>query len=312
MKDLAIIVYLFLMLPLSAVAGDHPRTVGPRDVDGGHEWVAASRVLATDGSVKPIRMSDRLRDDLEWQLQRSAVDHGLEDGQVPSTGDYCSPISSVITPPPGESDGRFSTVLLLSEVAVSATLEDGIPGFDGMGNPVVLFSLSDTVPLHAHSPIPQYVLVPFDRLVISGRVFCRVNVIVHFWEQNEPPQIGDRVVVVGSWTADGVVRMGKWHHTGALALVGEEGALTWKFAVNNTGPRTLAGLQRRVDEAVLGNLFDFTAHLVSQEVGSPERREFAENWWKLHEDGCRVVEVVVREGVLVRVRKICSRVPVGR
>ena len=313
-KNLGIIVALSLALPATAVAGDHPTTVGPRDVDGDRDWVAASRVLAKDGSVKAVSLPWRLREGLEWQVQNSSTDHGLEEGEIPSPA-HCAPVLGSVTWPPGESGGDFASTLLLSEVAIIATLNDAVPGFTANGNPWMLFPLADVVPLHGRSSTPDYVLVPYDRLVVRGRVFCAVNPSGNVWRNAKHPKAGDRVVLVGRWNADGVMRTRAFHpETAALALVGEREELIWKFGIVNAGdspaPRSLSGLQDRVDEAAAGGLFDLTAHLHAQEWGSPERREFAEKWRTLHQDGCRVVEVANLEGHgLVPVRKICSPLP---
>ena len=296
---------LFL-IALPAAAG-HPTTVGERHPDWGYEWVAASRVLRADGSVKRGFGVD-VRDHLEWQLQHGATDHGLEDGVPSQEQEFCSPrFWLYVSPFPYESQ-RFGSTLLLSEVAVAATIDEAIPGFDRLGNPVMLFPLSDGLPLHGSSPIPGYVLIPVDRMVYKGRVFCR-SVGFRFWEGDDPPETGDRVVVIGPWTEGGVVRLG-FVLTAALALIdGDNERLQWPFGRHYPdSPGSVSELQSRIDEAVSGGLFELTRSLISQEWGSPERRAFAESWERHHRDGCRVVEAQERPGFgVVPVRKTCSR-----
>ena len=280
MKRPGITFTLLSTLSLPVAAGDHPNTVGPHDPDRGYAWYAASRVLTADGSVKAARLPRWLRKGLEWQVQRSSTEHGLEDGQVPPSREHCAPRLGFVTWPPGETGGDFASVLLLSEIAVHATLGARIPGFTQNGNPMVLFPLSDVVRLHGRSSSPDYVLVSFDRLVIRGRVFCAVSPShAEVWGA-EPPVRGDRVVLLGPWSSDGVMRARASHPASAsLAKVTGDDELIWKpsLGVVFGGPRTLAGLQARVDEAVFGGLFDLTAHLHAQEWGSPERRRVRRN-----------------------------------
>ncbi len=297
-------------LASAAFAEGHPTTLGNRDIDFGYEWVAASRVLTADGFVKSTGVHDRLREGLEWQLQRSAVDHGLENGDVPSTDQWCAPdVMELGSYPETEHDGRFISVLLLSEVAVAATLNEAIPGFLTNGNPGLLFELSDIVPLHQRARTVGYIVVPVDRLVVHSRVFCAVNPSDIVWGGTAQPEVGDRVVVLGNWPAEDVVRVKQWWtHGGTLAQVRDQGTLQWDVTVTSGGPTTLTGLQARADEAVAGGLFDMTRHLVSQEFGSPDRREFVETWRAYESNGCRIAAVAERPGEgLVPSRFVCPR-----
>ncbi len=269
------------------VMGGHPRTLGKRDTDRGYEWIAASRVLNADGSLKGRIPGEWLREGLEWQVQRSRIRHGLDEGGVPSSNEFCAPKQPFAPFFLPETDGRFSATLLLSEVAVAATLEESVSGFDTVGNPVVLFALSDVAPLHGYTPIPEYALIPFDRLVVHNRVFCLTKDLTPSWRE-APPKVGDRVVLIGSWSRDAVVRLTGWRGQAvALAQVDEDEKLRWAFAANDA-PSDMAGLRGRIDEAVFGGLFDLTVGFVSKEYGAPERREFGEMWSAFHKNGCRV------------------------
>ncbi len=280
----------------------HPRYfAGKVDDIGvhGHEWTAASAALTSDGSVKSSGINWRLREGLEWQLQRGAVANGLKEGEVPVNDDWCAPHrSSRGIHVQNEQDGRFSSALLLSEVAVTATLKAAAPGFFTNGNPGVMFSLSDVVPLHSGSEPVDHVLVPFDRLVIRDRVFCAVTPSESRWSRRSHPGVGDRVVILGERGERGVVRTGAWwSHLGYLALVDDNEALHWDSLMHERAgrPGSLPSLRLRVEEAVSGGLFNMTAHLVSLEYGSPERVQFTRMLRRNEPNGCRVTAAALSE-----------------
>ncbi len=306
-QSVEVVFWALFLMSLPAVAG-HPTAIGEGHM--GYEWVAASHLLTTDGSVKGGEVGEDARHHLEWQLQYGVEGYGLEDGLPSQEQEFCAPRFPLFVSPPAPESGRFDTTLLLSDVAVSATIGEAIPGFDHLGNPVMLFPLSDGVPLRGSSPIPGYALVPVDRMVYRGRVFCRL-VGPRFWETDDPPEVGDRVVVIGHWTDGGVVRLGLVL-TAALALIDDDGErLEWPFPFARRYPDTPASmrdLSSRVGEAESGGLFELTRHLVSQESGSPERRAFSASWEHHHRGGCRVVRAEHRPGFgVVPVSKICSR-----
>jgi len=283
-----------LLSAASAQSGAAPDTWGVFDVDRGYEWVAASRALTLEGLVETTGVHERLRRGLEWQLRGSSVDHGLKDGEIAATDEWCAsptPVSrgSFVQT---EQDGRFISALLLAEVAVTATLAEATPGFFSNGNPGVLFELADVVPLHGRSALPAFALVPADRLVIRGRVFCSVTPSEGV-EVN--PEIANRVVLLGEWGDHGAVRIGTSpSRLGHLALVRDDReTLQWDFFPRFTNPpASLSQLYRRVGEAATGGLLDVTGHLALQEYGSPERVEFVERLGRYEANGCRVVEIV--------------------
>lgn len=293
-----------IMILLSLVAGllnaqewreepHHPRYFAGKINDigvYGHEWVAASAVLTSDGRVKHTGVHPALREGLEWQLHNSRADHGLDDGEFASERWCAQPEGSAGSYLPLEQDGRFISALLLAEVAVTATLSDGIPGFFSSGNPGVLFALSDVSPLHAQSAVPAYVLVPADRLVIQGRVFCAVKPPTHI---RFNPANGNQVVILGELGDHGTVRVGRWwDRIGHWALVEDQEMLRWDhFAEYTTPPLSLSQLYRRVDDAVTGGLFNVTSHLMLQKHGSVERKEFVEKLGSHESSGCRVLDV---------------------
>ncbi len=197
-----------------------------------------------------------------------------------------------------EQDGRFISVLLLSDVAATATVKNVTPGFYGRGNPGTLLTLSDVTPLHARSASVGYVLLPVERMVARGRVFCWV-----FGTGGPPvptavpPRAGDRPVILGEWSADDVVRARTMFHLGRIAVAGRGGALRWDDFRGEDFPSTMEGLQQRVDEAHFGGLLDMTAHLRAQQYGSSERAAFVEHWRQIEANGCRVVAVAEQPGL---------------
>lgn len=293
---------LSALLSASTVfAGGHPQTLGHPDLNRGYEWVAASRALTAGGFVKSTGVHERLRRGLEMQVQPVTMNHEFKDGDVPSSDRWCAAVDMPDSEPPiSEQDGRFGSVLLMSEVAVVATLAEAIPGFYTTGNPGVLFSLSDVAPLHGHARTTGYVLIPFDRMVVSGRVFCSVLPETNLWPGSNAPEVGDRVVIMGDWANDNVVRIERSAtHRGTLAQVDNRGLLRWDSTVHmGVVPGSLANLKDRANEAAVGGLFNLTAHLVLQEYGSSERREFIDTWRSYEEHyesrGCRIVGVAER------------------
>ncbi len=303
MKRLALSALSAFLFVQTASAGSHPKTLEHRDLDRGYEWVAAGRALTADGFVKSSGVHERLRRGLEMQVQPITVDHEFEDGDIPSSDHWCAPVDVAGGEPPiSEQDGRFGSVLLMSEVALAATLAEATPGFYATGNPGVLFSLSDVAPLHGRARTTSYVLVPFDRMVVRGRVFCSVLPDTRLWSERNHPNVGDRVVLMGDWAGDDVVRLERSStHRGTLARVDAQGLLQWDGTVHmGPIPGTLANLKERANEAVTGGLFDLTAHLVLQAYGSPDRREFIETWRSYEEHyesrDCRIVGVAERPG----------------
>ncbi len=262
--------FSLLLLALSAgpaSSGEHPDTLVNGDSGAGTlEWRAASLVLHEDGPVRSS-VSEPIRRRLENKM-------------------FCSgrPLLVVDYRAPEIYGGDFDTTLLLTEVAVLATISDFIPGFVG-GTPYKLAALSDVQPLHGGSSSPAYLLIPVPRIEINGQAFCGDP-----QHEGLAPklQAGDRIVLIGR-QSQGAVWIG---HTLSydLALVAdEEGSLAWgRRGRTDSPPKTLPLLQERVDEAVDGRLLEMTAPLRLEDSYSPARREFSEAWWRHHQDGCRI------------------------
>ncbi len=311
-------VLLLVLLMAQAVAAGHPTTIGEKGRDGyhGHDWVAASRALRAGGSARN-GLGTIVKKHLDWQSMHGVSDHGLEDGVPVQTQEFCAPRYPWFpkgSPSLGQS--RFDLMLLLSEVVVTAEVGEAIPGFDPDGSPYVLYPLSNVVPLHGSSPVPGYVLVPVDRMVYRGRVYCRPD--HRRWRDGEwsPPAAGDRVALIGQWTHGGIVTTGM--AGGAMALIEDGEDLTWvlpgmaRFTKGvAAAPGSAPALQARVDEAVAGGLLDLTAHLQRQRWGSPERWEFVRTWRRLNDDVCRVAAAAIREGRIVPTHRVC-RLPLTK
>ncbi len=285
-----------------------PSSLGTPDKEWGYEWIAASRVLARDGSVSVSGPHERLRRALEWQIR-----HGSRAGAAGGASARECPPGAPRTISPGfvetEQDGRFISVLLLSGVAATATVAEAIPGFYGNGNPGMLLVLSDVAPLHARSTPIGHVLVPVKRLVARGRVFCWVFETGPTVPSESPPEVGDRIAILGEWSADDVLRARTMFRLGMLAVARPHGKLQWDDFRIEGFPLTMDDLHERVAEAYLGGLIDGTSHLRALPYGSRERAAFVEQWRQYEADGCRIVAVAERPGGgLLPSRKIC---PVG-
>ncbi|MCY4559173.1 MAG: hypothetical protein OXF79_22905 [Chloroflexi bacterium] len=325
---LAVVVGAFQFRTADAVApaSEHPEAWGwtrgawmltpEYRYEEGPEWVAASRVLTADGSLRHVRMHKATRDGLEWQFERSSLAPGFADGEYASAKyadrkKWCAGTKrsqpSFIMP----EGSRFITSLLWADVAVTATLGEPVAGFYVGGNPGLLFPLSDVEPLVRGTSYPRYALVPVDQVAIRGRVFCADN-------PHHQTQVyfvaGDRAVIVGERSEHDIVQTGRWWKDGVtpqVALVQEDGALRglpWR------SPTTLEELLRRVDEAESGGLLLAASNLAHEEWASRNRVTFVDKLERYEADGCRVAEVVLGAGALdwEATRMACPENPVPR
>ena len=271
--------------PVVARGGEHPEVLNPQS--RGYEWVAASWALEADGSVKthvPILLQEQLELQMRWFESRfgSAREHGLVEGQV--VEDRFCPRDMIQFGAP-EDHGRFDAALLLSEVAVIATVEEVILGFGPRAYPTALLALSDVEPLHDRALTPRYAMVPLGWLVLRDRVFCG-----GYGNGKFQPRVGARIVVVGNWGDSAVVSLHP-ARAGSLAVVEADGTLRWKWH-DDTGPSTLVRLQRRVDEVVTSEIFEAASGLRAawREFEDREaRRAFGKTWDGLRRLGCQTV-----------------------
>jgi len=254
----------------AAYAQNYPERIGEMYGDGA-VWIAALKSVEPDGSVTwavpdlaqvdpwTAKVARKQIDDFKSRFG-SIADHGLEDLSYPPLR-FCTDedLSDVATIPdvlPRSVDGA----LLLSEVAVTATVSEIVPGFSGMGGPMAMLHLSDVSALTSRSPIPDYALVHLKRMVIDGTVFCDRDLGVDY-----KPGVGDRVVVIGSWF-NGVVPQG--YLTGGIfrriAPGGTIDPLPWQTI------RSLDALQGNVDRLESKGLLAETAQ-VARALYSKER-----------------------------------------
>lgn len=297
-------VALAVLCGSAALAQDHPETLGKFHPGYGHEWTAASFALNRDGSVHE-RVQPGLRENIEYQTERSVTDHGLAEGAVParrphpaSGHQFCAPVRTMLEPLPQETD-RFDATMLLSEVAAVATVSDIVPGFRLSGDPQLLVVLSDVQVLRNGSPLPRYVLIPLTGRVIHGKVFCAVNPPGWTISIEGSAIVGDRIVVMGAWRDDAVVEVGL-NRTGAVAFVKADETLDWNFAGRHDGPSNLLELDERFNEARSAGLFDLTHELLSEPWGSARRTKLGTTLGELsgHFSECHVQGFEIDDGDL--------------
>jgi len=275
MKKLWTWVAALVVLGPAAIAQELPKTIGQLHPGYGYEWVAASLMLKADGTPNEEFASDVFFRGLEYQEEWP-----------------CQPII-VGTPPPAESRGYFAASLLLSDVAVKATLREIVPGFEPRGNPSLLFGLSNVEPLRAQTPLPDYVLVPVKELVVGDRTYCQTSTGEATWPRRAPlPRVGDELVVIGRWVSDSVVRMGLHRHTGVLGLVDESDAsIRWSFSAWMNGPQTVSSMRRHIESATESGLLDATKSIAQSKRNTPARRDLTDQIIDLQRRECEIEAV---------------------
>ena len=252
------------------------------------DWISAARALdqANPDSLHPVARKQISEQSEKFRATFvSAASNGLREGRLPPE-EFCTVkgIGAGVALLGPVTYGEFGSGLLLAEVAVVATVTNITPGFDGSAWVESLLELGDAVALHGRSPIPDYVLVPVQRVVAEDRVFCGG------YGAEFDPVIGTRVVVLGPWV-QGVVPVGPGPGMSAMFATVQKDGESLRWSHSSTGPNNLVDLQARVEEAVHGNLFSLTSHLVNQEERSKERRKFGVEWKQRRRRGCRLIAV---------------------
>lgn len=266
---------------------------GPPDEILELRWISAARAL--DEEI-PDSVHSNTRKLINEQSEKfratfgSADRHDLREGHL-APEEFCTVKGigvgiSFLGPDTG---GEFGSALLLAEVAVAATVTDIIPGFGGSAWIESLLEISDAVPLHGRSPIPDYVLVPVQRVVAEDRVFCGG------YGAEFDPVIGTRVVVIGPWV-QGVVPVGPGPGNSTMFATVEKDGQSRRWSHSSTGPDNLLDLQARVEEAVHGNLFGLTSHLAQVREYAEERQQFGVEWTRRTRRGCRLIAVDEESG----------------
>jgi len=229
-------------------------------------WRAALKSLEPDGSIEwslpdfgeidPVAaIWARERIDQFREKFGSAESQGLEElSYPPESYCYVPDYETVVGTYPDPGVAFLDGILLLSEVAVTATVSEIIPGFSAAPGPMVLLALSDGIPLTERSPVPDYVLLPLRRMVIGGIPFCHNR----FRGADYEPELGDRVVVIGSWR-NGIVPLGR--------LAFRDGP--------RKGTGTIGELTAYMGRLESRGLLEATAHVARQFGGSEERLKLA-------------------------------------
>ena len=262
-----------------------PETWGKYHAGWGYEWMAASVALNPDGSVSS-RVPANSRERFEIKIANferrfgSAAGHGLKEGQV-APEKFCTPESTIEW---GYRVGRhIGSILLLSEVAVKATIKSVALGFGTGASPKALIQLTDVAPLTSRSPVPEYAVLSLGQLVVGDRVFCapRGPLAAGQWLGPYQPTVGSQIVLIGAWR-DGTVYFDEGE-TGWYAEL-KDGELNWQFGYEG---RTLEELRVRIDQMERGGLFEYTDHLARPGADEMERTEFERSWRGVVESGCR-------------------------
>ncbi len=255
--------------------------------DWGHEWMSVSVALNPDGSVSS-KLPDNSREKFEKQIVKfdrlfgSAAEHGLEDGTV-APKEFCPPEGTISWGDKVASN--LGSILLLSEVAVKATIESVALGFGTGGYPKALVRLDDVEPLTSRSPVPEYVVFPIGQLVARDHVFCGDRGQLGTGDYRGPyqPRIGSQIVVICGWR-DGTVFLGS---EDAWYAELNEGALEWRFGgYGRYGNRTLKDMKSLISRLEATGLFEQTDHLARAELHSMERMRFGQAWARAIQRGC--------------------------
>ena len=256
-------------------------------------WTSAVRALDEEHRDSKRPRAWELVDEQSAKFRASfgsAVAHGLREGRLPPK-EFCTVpgLGGDVVMLGPDTRFEFGSGLLLAEVAVVATVTKVVPGFGLAAWVESLLELGDAVPLHGRSPIPEYVLMPVQRVVAEDRVFCGG------YGAEFDPVVGSRVVVIGAWV-QGVVPVGPGPGNSTMLAVVEQDdeSLWWLEGI--LGPGNLVDLEARVEEAVVGNLFELTAHLARLRERAKQRRRFGTEWSRRTGRGCRLIAVDEESG----------------
>ena len=296
MRSLLLILALVLAFGPTATGQEEPplpETWGRYWPDWGHEWMSVSVALNPDGSVSS-RLPDNAREKFEYQMKKfrrlfgSAAEHGLDEGIV-APKKFCPPEGSIAW---GDKVAEnLGSVLLLSEVAVRATIESVALGFSPGGSPRALVRLSDVAPLTIRSPVPEYAVFPIGQLVARDHVFCG-NKGQMGVERDDlapyRPRVGSRILLIGGWR-DGTVFLGSQN---AWYAEVNDGVLQWWFG--GYEGRTLKDVTNLISSLETKGLFEQARHLATAEEYSMERMRFGQAWARAVQRGCE--PTVVSDG----------------
>ncbi len=221
----------------------------------------------------------------------SAAEHGLEYGQMPPKR-FCPPNRYGVAWMPLESRGDFDATIMLSHVAVTATIGAVEFGFDWNTVPSVIVELRDVQLLHHRSLMPDYALIPVGRMVANDSVFC--GAVGRDGSPGFHATAGKRIMLVGYWDA-GTVRVGQ----GALlATIGRDSStLRWWFGDSPAYLYdSLADVEQRLEHVVETGMFDYAESARETEFLSDERFDLGRKMERIRRRGCSVSGASVVDG----------------
>ena len=212
----------------------------------------------------------------------SAAKLGFHEGQVPPSDEFCGapyPVAKILSAPPRS---NLDFTLMIHDVAITATIDEVIPGF--WGGPIALVSLDRVEQLHIHSRVPRYALVPLGRMVARDAVYC-AQVI---GKRGFNGRRGQRIVLIGRYDEEGVVLLG-WYQDPALLVFGE-GLENWFGGVPPGA--TIERIEEAARKVVSTGLYDYAAELrhadPDTDHGFNLRRDLGAEVVAATENGCEL------------------------
>lgn len=224
----------------------------------------------------------------------SAAEHGLEYGQMPPKR-FCPPNRYGVAWMPLESRGEFDATIMLSDVALTATIGEVEFGFDWSTIPSVIVELRDVQLLHHQSLMPDYAMIPVGRMVVNDTVFC--GVVGRGGKHGFHATAGKRIVLIGDWEA-GMVRVGLGYSALLATVDRESAALNWWFGSSPAHlPPSVADVEQRIEHVVETGMFDYAESARETEFLSDERFDLGREMERIRRRGCSVSGASVTDGV---------------
>ncbi|MCY3933865.1 MAG: hypothetical protein OXH70_19310 [Acidobacteria bacterium] len=263
------------------LVGDHPVEI---ETGPDYRWQVTELVMDERGRHYP-QPDPTSVEDLDWKRKAfrrkygSAAKVGFHEGQVPPDDEFCAalnPAPYIVRLAPRY---NLDFTLMIHDVAVTATIDDVIPGF--AGGPTALVSLDRVEPLHSYSKSPRYALVPLGRMVARDAVYCS-------WVDGRrgfDGKRGERVVLIGRWAAGGVVALAD--QDAGLAVVPQDLKPLESWFGGPLRGTTIQQIEEAARKVVSTGLYDYAAEL---------RHAETDNLWELRRDMGLEVEAATENG----------------